>query len=61
MSWFVIATALRLESLGAIITFAAALLAVIFRDTSSPGLIGLSISYALQVLVQFLFPHIFSI
>merc|ERR550519_1464188 len=41
--------AIRLEIVGNLIIFAAALLAVVGRDSLSPGLVGLSISYALQV------------
>jgi len=39
----------RLESLGNFIIFFAALFAVLQRETLSPGLVGLSISYALEV------------
>ncbi|RWS03367.1 ABC transporter-like protein, partial [Dinothrombium tinctorium] len=39
----------RLEFLGLIIAFLAAIFAVIFRDTISPGLAGVSISYALTI------------
>lgn len=41
--------AVRLETVGNSIIFAAALFAVLGRDSLSPGLIGLSVSYALQV------------
>lgn len=41
--------AIRLEMVGNMIIFFAALFAVLGRDTMSPGLVGLSISYALQV------------
>ena len=41
--------AVRLKTVGNFIIFAAALLAVLGRDTLSPGLVGLSVSYALQV------------
>ena len=41
--------AIRLETFGNLIIFCAALLAVLKRDDLSPGLIGLSISYALAV------------
>jgi len=41
--------AVRLETVGNLITFSAALLAVLSRDSLSPGLIGLSVSYALSV------------
>ncbi|XP_063223005.1 ATP-binding cassette sub-family C member 3-like [Bacillus rossius redtenbacheri] len=40
---------LRVEFIGAIITFFAALFSVLNRDTTNAGLVGLSISYALQV------------
>ena len=36
------------------IIFAAALFAVLGRDTLSPGLVGLSVSYALQVSLNWL-------
>lgn len=41
--------AVRLESVGNVVIFFAALFAVLGRDTLSPGLVGLSVSYALQV------------
>ena len=41
--------AVRLESVGNIIIFSSALLAVLGKDTLTPGLVGLSVSYALSV------------
>ncbi|XP_040570074.1 multidrug resistance-associated protein 1 [Lepeophtheirus salmonis] len=41
--------AVRLEVVGNLIVFTAALLAVLGRDSLSPGLVGLSVSYALAV------------
>lgn len=41
--------AVRLECVGNIIIFCAALFAVIGRDQLSPGLVGLSVTYALSV------------
>ena len=39
----------RLEILGGLVVFAAAVFAVVGRNTISGGIVGLSISYALQV------------
>ncbi|XP_068236627.1 multidrug resistance-associated protein 1-like [Palaemon carinicauda] len=41
----------RLEFIGNMITFAAALFSVAMRDSLSPGIVGLSITYALNVTV----------
>jgi len=41
--------ALRLEFIGAAILFFASLFAVISRETIAPGLVGLSVAYALQI------------
>ncbi|VVC91565.1 unnamed protein product [Leptidea sinapis] len=41
--------AIRLEMVGNLIIFFAALFAVLARDTINPGLVGLSVSYALQI------------
>ncbi|KAJ7390661.1 Multidrug resistance-associated protein 1 [Desmophyllum pertusum] len=41
--------ALRLEFIGAAILFFASLFAVIARETIGPGLVGLSVAYALQI------------
>ena len=40
---------MRLETIGNIVVFFAALFAVLGRDTLNAGLVGLSVSYALQV------------
>lgn len=41
--------AIRLEFVGSIAVFAAALFTVLGKDTISPGIVGLSLSYALSV------------
>ncbi|XP_063235805.1 multidrug resistance-associated protein 1-like isoform X3 [Bacillus rossius redtenbacheri] len=41
--------AVRLEMIGNLIIFFSALFAILGRDTMSPGLVGLSVSYALQI------------
>lgn len=41
--------AVRLETLGALIVLFASLFAVLARGTISPAIVGLSISYALQI------------
>ena len=41
--------AVRLETVGNLIIFCAALLAVLGKDSLTPGLVGLSVSYALSV------------
>uniref|UniRef100_A0A8D8XGU9 ABC-type glutathione-S-conjugate transporter n=2 Tax=Cacopsylla melanoneura TaxID=428564 RepID=A0A8D8XGU9_9HEMI len=41
--------AVRLETVGNLITFSAALLAVLSKETLNAGLVGLSVSYALQI------------
>jgi ABC-type multidrug transport system fused ATPase/permease subunit len=46
---------IRLEMLGNLIILSAALLAVIGRDTLDPGMVGLSLSYAMQVTMNFNF------
>lgn len=44
---------MRLESLGNLVVFFSALFAVISRDSLNSGLVGLSISYALNVIYCF--------
>ncbi|KAI5710679.1 hypothetical protein M8J75_010653 [Diaphorina citri] len=41
--------AVRLETVGNLITFSAALLAVLSKETLNAGLVGLSVSYAMQI------------
>lgn len=41
--------AIRLEMIGNLIILFSALFAVLGRDSINPGLVGLSVSYALQV------------
>lgn len=41
--------AVRLEMIGNLLIFFAALFAVLSRDTVEPGMVGLSVSYALQI------------
>merc|ERR1712141_493159 len=41
--------AVRLETVGNLIIFCSALLAVLGKDSLTPGLVGLSVSYALSV------------
>ncbi len=41
--------AVRLEMVGNLIIFCSALFAVVYKDSISPGLVGLSVSYALSV------------
>jgi len=46
--------AVRLEMVGNLIIFFSALFAVLGKDTMNPGLVGLSVSYALQVRNKFM-------
>jgi ATP-binding cassette subfamily C (CFTR/MRP) protein 1 len=41
--------AIRLETIGNLVVLFAALFAVLGRETMSPGIVGLSVSYALQI------------
>jgi len=43
--------AVRLETIGNFIIFFASVFSVLGRDTLSPGIVGLSVSYALQVCI----------
>jgi len=43
-----------LETIGNFIIFFSALFSVIERDALSPGIVGLSVSYALQVCIYFI-------
>eukprot|EP00019_Armaparvus_languidus_P007992 CAMPEP_0168601030 /NCGR_PEP_ID=MMETSP0420-20121227/13180_1 /TAXON_ID=498008 /ORGANISM="Pessonella sp." /LENGTH=1006 /DNA_ID=CAMNT_0008639321 /DNA_START=1053 /DNA_END=4070 /DNA_ORIENTATION=+ len=47
-SWLLI----RLGALGALVAFIAMLIAIIYRDTLDPGLIGLSLMYSLSLIAQ---------
>ena len=47
--------AIRLEFVGNLITFFAALFSVVNRDSLQSGLVGLSVTYALQVGFSFSF------
>lgn len=47
--------AVRLEMMGNGIIFFSALFAVLNRHTVSPGLVGLSVSYALQVPIYYIY------
>ena len=51
----------RLEVLGAFIIFSAAMFAVLSRGSVSGGIVGLSITYALQVILLFLFGHTYKL
>jgi ABC-type multidrug transport system fused ATPase/permease subunit len=46
--------AVRLETVGNLVVLFAALFAVLGRETLGPGIVGLSISYALQVTLNLL-------
>jgi len=45
---------LRVETIGNFIIFFSALFSVMERDALSPGIVGLSVSYALQVCIYFI-------
>lgn len=49
----------RLESMGNLVVFFAAMFAVIARESLDPGLVGLSISYSLSVTIFFLMLAVF--
>lgn len=53
---------MRLEFIGASILFFAAVFAVIARNTIAPGLVGLSVAYALQAwLTEIIFQIVFHV
>lgn len=51
---------MRLEFVGNCITFFAALFAIVQQDKLTPGLAGLSISYALQVCINSFYLSMFN-